>query len=172
MKPTISLKKKLGGLPTRRMTRSQKVQQAPFRRAWPKILPAYLRGSPAVIPRRRGEDSERLPRGAPHSSPENTHALIRETHPTVGVALFRPKSLGRLSSSREELPISEAISRAHTVLELRHRSLVGLCERTPSISSFGREMLGFSCEDLRDLPCTSTDRRGVHHFFFSPEVSL
>ena len=53
-------------------------------------------------------------------------------HPTAGVARFTPKKdiSGQLSSSCEELPVSEAISRVHVVLGLRHRSLVGLFERT------------------------------------------
>ena len=38
---------------------------------------------------------------------------------------------GQLSSSREELPVSEGFLRVRIVLKLRHRSLVGLCERMP-----------------------------------------
>ena len=63
---------------------------------------------------------------------------VSMSHPTVGVAVvrLRQKVPGQLSPSYEELPVSEAISRVHIVLGIRHRSLVGLCERMPSKSFF------------------------------------
>ena len=58
------------------------------------------------------------------------------SHPTVRVAVvgLTDNIPVRLSSSCEELPVSEAISRVHICLGLRRRSLVGLCERMPSKS--------------------------------------
>ena len=64
----------------------------------------------------------------------------QKSHPTVGVAVFAHKNVpGRLSSSGEELPVNEIISRILLFLGLSHKSLVGLtmCERMPSKSFFG-----------------------------------
>ena len=54
-----------------------------------------------------------------------------------GRSCLRQRVPVQLSFSCEELPVSEAISRVHDILGLRHRSLVGLCERMSSKSFFG-----------------------------------
>ena len=57
-----------------------------------------------------------------------------------------------MSSSCEELPVNEVISRVHYIFSLRHRSLVGLCERMPSKSYIGRgiEFLMCGAQGLSD----------------------
>ena len=69
-----------------------------------------------------------------HRSGVRLAKLVFSRQPAVGVAVvgLRQKGPGQLSSSREELPVSEAIPRVYVVLGLRHGSLVGLCERMPS----------------------------------------
>ena len=61
------------------------------------------------------------------------------SHPTVGVQVvgLTNNVPVRLSSSCEELPVGEVISRANMFLGLKRRSLVGFCERMPSNSCIG-----------------------------------
>ena len=87
---------------------------------------------------------------------------IYESSHGVGVALVEPKKgipCVRLRSSREELAVSHLSSNftsTYRFRTLRHRSLVGLCERMPSKSFVGGDISSSSCEELRDgllLPC-------------------
>ena len=57
--------------------------------------------------------------------------------PPYGLKLLRQNFPGQLSSSCEELPVNKAISRVHMSFGLRHRSLVGMCERMLSKIFFG-----------------------------------